>query len=420
MATTPEATSAKIATPSGPTATATATVADGKISAIQLLNPGSGYTAAPTVSFVDAGGFGAFATAHVSVGKVTSIDVLSGGQGYDAATKVEIYLDGGPAFLHYAMLPSPSPLQASESAKSTPSTLTLVATNAGSEEVQIESIAVTLPGPSQNAQDLTDSFSGVGVLVPVDSNGNKLWTATQQTGGGTFLLQPIEAASGQVGANSLTFIFDNILVNETPGECPIAIVEAASTLAQPLGHRNAPPVLLQKWPSQFSVTGPTAQSLSVVYSGSTLVYWVVTGSGVTCTLSYDPDGKGVVTKPVANADSVTAGPLTNPNGVTFTIESSIVIPGQQNPFHTQNQVQVAVIPNPTIDFNIAANPVIPGQPLTFTLSWNLVDVSNFQITANDGPGGSVHTLPVPFSPKGTFVVQPAASTVDYVLQAIAD
>jgi hypothetical protein len=53
--------------------------------AVVLVDGGSGYTSAPTVSFTG-DGTGATATAVVTDGAVTSVTVGSGGTGYTTAT----------------------------------------------------------------------------------------------------------------------------------------------------------------------------------------------------------------------------------------------------------------------------------------------------------------------------------------------
>ena len=69
----------------GSGATATATCASGVITQINVDNPGSGYTTAPTVSIVGSAGSGAVATANISGGAVTSFTISKGGTGYPTA-----------------------------------------------------------------------------------------------------------------------------------------------------------------------------------------------------------------------------------------------------------------------------------------------------------------------------------------------
>lgn len=66
-------------------ATATATFAAGAVTGCTMTNQGSGYVAAPAVTFAGGGGSGAAATANISGGQVTGITVTNGGSGYTSA-----------------------------------------------------------------------------------------------------------------------------------------------------------------------------------------------------------------------------------------------------------------------------------------------------------------------------------------------
>ncbi len=71
-------------------ATAVATNTSGFITGIRVVNPGNGYTTAPTITVSGGGGSGATASATVSGGKVTSITVTDAGSGYTSAPTVTI------------------------------------------------------------------------------------------------------------------------------------------------------------------------------------------------------------------------------------------------------------------------------------------------------------------------------------------
>jgi hypothetical protein len=399
------------------TATATATVVGGAIIGVAINSPGTGYTGTPSVSFLDDNGAGAYAKAQVTNQAVTAISVLKGGHGYSDSTTVAISLDGGAALLTYAILTNPDPLQVPQYSGQT-SRLTLDVSNSGSEIVNCASIVVTLPGPSQNAQDLTNSFVGIGVQVPLDQQTQQpTWQVSQS--GGEFTLTPLTMAAGQIGAQGVYFIFDNIAVNDQPGTCSISIAEIASTSVQPCGTRSAPPILLNKWPEQFSISDPTATPTSVNYGNPTVIKWMVTGSNVTCELLYDPDGNGQLTVPVANVGQYVSNNLTNPNPVVFTLQVTATVSGQSQPMILQEQVTVSVVPQPTVEFWITANPIVTGTPLTFTLNWSLVDVESFQITADDNATRTPYTLPVPFASSGSYPVTPHRLQTNYQLQVLS-
>ncbi len=401
---------------SGPSATAVATITEDYISQLTLTAGGSGYTGPPDILFNGGGGVGALAVATVTSGSVTALNLISKGRQYTSAPTVTISMDGGPALLSYGILPNPNPLQVPQS-NTQFSNLTLNVSNPGSAAVYCAAIVVTLPGPSEYAQDLTDSFIGIGVVVPLDSNNNPLWTSSQD--GGIFTLSPVSQAAGTIAGAGLHFIFDNILVNDSVGTCQVQIQEAGSTSVLPYGTRIAPNIPLQKWPPQFSMVGPTANPVQVSYNVSTQIGWSVVGSNVTCQLLYDPDGNGIQTFNVPNSGPQQSLPLTNPNGVIFTLQATCPVPGQSQPMIAQQQVAVSVTPNPIINLSITPNPVVSGQPVTFTLAWTLEDVTNFQITANDGPNGNTYTLPVPFSNPGSYIVEPRDLNVIYTMTVLS-
>lgn len=75
----------------GTTAQAVAgTVVNGFLAAIDVTNPGSGYTAAPAVTITDTTGSGATAVANVNNGQVVSITVQNAGTGYSQNPTITI------------------------------------------------------------------------------------------------------------------------------------------------------------------------------------------------------------------------------------------------------------------------------------------------------------------------------------------
>jgi hypothetical protein len=75
---------------------AAATAVLGKaVGSLTLTNPGSGYTSAPTISFTGGGGSGAAATATLATRVVTGVTLTSGGSGYSSAPTVSITGGGG-------------------------------------------------------------------------------------------------------------------------------------------------------------------------------------------------------------------------------------------------------------------------------------------------------------------------------------
>lgn len=402
---------------SNTTATATATVESGRVDTVTLLNGGFGYTSAPIVLFSsDGGGSGATASATVSNGSVTGVNLSEGGRGYTSAPTVQL-IETGPALLTYEMLPNPNPLQVPVDANQV-SILTLNVSNSSSTIFNCTALTVTLPGPSQFAQDLTDSFVGIGVQPPADQGGQTLWNHSRQ--GGRYTFTPVSDAAGAIGATGITFVFDNIMVNQSVGLCSVQVEESGSSSIAPYGTRDAPDIGLAKWPALFSMSGPSADPLEVEYGGNTTVNWSVIGSGISCTLLFDPDGNGIQQRHVKNVGTFNSPHLTNPSGsVVFTLQAILSVPGHSQPITQQQQISVALVSSPTADFSINPNPIVPGQPVTFTLRWRTRDVSSFEISANDGANGNSYTLPVPFSASGSYVVTPLRLNVVYTFTVLS-
>lgn len=81
----------RMASVEGTTAQAVAsTVVNGFLAAINITNPGSGYSVAPTVTITDTTGSGAVAIANVNNGQVVSITVQNAGTGYSQNPTITI------------------------------------------------------------------------------------------------------------------------------------------------------------------------------------------------------------------------------------------------------------------------------------------------------------------------------------------
>ncbi|HEY3343706.1 MAG TPA: hypothetical protein VGJ97_02195 [Anaerolineaceae bacterium] len=74
----------------GTGAAATATIANGVVTALTLVSPGTGYASAPSVSFVGGGGSGATATVTIAPGQVVGIQLTNPGTGYTSAPTVTL------------------------------------------------------------------------------------------------------------------------------------------------------------------------------------------------------------------------------------------------------------------------------------------------------------------------------------------
>jgi DNA-binding beta-propeller fold protein YncE len=260
-----------------------------------------------------------------------------------------------PALLTYALLAEPDPLRANARAR-----LTLVVSNGGRQLVTAESITVTLP-VGTTAKTLTANASGI-ATEPHDG-----WNVAQS--GGVFTLTPKNAAAAKIGADGLAFVFANVAVNDQPGTCVVEIGETASAPAQPRAFRTER-LPLPKFPARFELSALGASPTQLASGGSAVLMWH--GSPATYTLSYDPSGAKPVRAPVGNAGPYTARNLTKLPSVTFTLEASVTVPGEDQPLVLQRQV--------TVDVSTSA-PVIAaftgtlsgggGAPVQLELAWSV-------------------------------------------------
>jgi YVTN family beta-propeller protein len=285
--------------------------------------------------------------------------------------------------LAYALLTEPNPLQASADA-----TLTLVVSNSGRDVVTVESVTVTLP-VGTNAKDL---IANAGGIVTQPQSG---WSVAQS--GGSFTLTPDTPAAARVGPSGLVFVFANVAVNAQPGTSAVTFAELASSPSQPLEPRTAS-ASLAKFPQRFRLGELTATPANVASGGSTTVMW--SGSPASYTLAYDPAGAGPVTEPVANAGPFTARNLTNPAGVTFTLQATVTVPGQDQPLVVQRQVTVGVsVPKPAIAYFTGTLTGAGTPAARLVLAWSVRGV----------PSCSISGYPSLFNATDSMTIVPSAS-----------
>lgn len=225
------------ATASG--AAASATIANGAVTAITVSAGGTGYTLAPTVFIMDTGGgTGATSTATVSGGVVTAITVTAGGTGYTSDSTVVILL---PNASDLGSAPTETP---TDVPTSTPDTGSLPST------------PTTSP-----------SSGGIGQVAIDDPD-------LTQTGSGTRIINI--STRGKVGSTDDQALVGGFVVRGTPGTTIRVIVrglgpymsnaiDSSLLLADPkLEVRNAQDTVLatnDNWKVQFSATDPDPATL---------------------------------------------------------------------------------------------------------------------------------------------------------------
>lgn len=331
--------------------------------------------------------------------------------------------------LNYAVSPSPDPIQASPAAGNANTvTLSLAVSNSTGDYVTCNSITLSyLMGA--NAEDLSADASGTSVSLPPGWN-------FKNPSGGIYIFAPATEQAGQIGGQGLAFAIAGIKVNQQPGPFTITISEDASDSDAAPGQLEQPRfkyIEKAKFPAQFSVGDLLADPPTVSQGDSATLSWNGSGGSGSYTATYeiqyvDGDGdkitithpKNEPKEPLPPVGSYTIDDLvTNPT--VFYLNVRVQVTGQTHPLLFRRTAVVTVVrPKPAINsFTVAADPVVSGQPLSFTLAWNVSHVSDFQVVADDGPNGQWRRLEVPFSSKGAYVVYPRQLQTTYKLQVLA-
>lgn len=327
--------------------------------------------------------------------------------------------------LNYAINHTPNPIQASpRTGNPSTATLALVVSNSTGYTITCKSISLGfLVGT--NAEDFCADTTGISTSVPTG------WH--MDSSGGLFTFTPLTKEAGQIKGQGLSFTLSGINVNQEPGPFTVTITEEASDEDSVSEDSRCKDFSLAKFPAKFEVGELNADPTIVAQGGSTILSWSGSGSSGNYTATYvieylDANDnkvtishpKGEPTQPLPPVGSYQIDNLVN-NPTVFYLIVTVQVPGQPHPLVFQRQNPVTVIPpKPGIDyFNIAANPIVSGKPLSFTLSWGVSHVTDFQIVANDGPDGQSRRLDVPFSPKGTYIVFPRQLQTTYTMQVLS-
>jgi len=314
--------------------------------------------------------------------------------------------------LSYAVSANQDPIQASPQTGD-PSTVTLMIVVSNSTHTMINCQSISfgfLQG--KDAKDLFSDSTGIGTSAP------KGWSIKQS--GALFTATPDTAKDAQIGPDGLAFVFSGIQVNQQPGTTSMTITEV-TTNPKNTGTLDYP---LAKFPPQFEVGPLTANPPIVDEGSSTTLFWSGTG-GATYEIQYVDENDDTITithvrdeptQPLPSSGNYTVENLQVTPSMTFYLLVTLQIPGPSAPLPLQRECTVTVkAPKPAINsFTITANPIMPGQPLSFILNWDII--GSFQITANDGEHGTERVLPIP---KGatSYPVYPTQLTTTYTLTA---
>src|SRR2546421_3725294 len=194
--------------------------------------------------------------------------------------------------LRYALTTAPFPLQASpQSGNANIATLTLVATNATGKGVTLQGLIVTLP-VGDGAAELTADPKNIGPVPPANW---KLAGTQYPKDAVQYTFQPI--GDGTVGSQqALTFTFNNVALNRTPGTCEVVVMEGSNNCQPPACPTDT--LYLTKFPNGWgTVSFWTVPDPPIVpYDSGPTLYWSGP-AGATYTIEFYTPQTGVVNVP---------------------------------------------------------------------------------------------------------------------------
>lgn len=280
--------------------------------------------------------------------------------------------DESATLLQYALWTKPLPLTAGGKA-----TLTLTISNGSRNEVTCTKIKVTIPVGS-NAKDLAAS-SDIGYEQVTG------WDIVPDSG--TFTLTPA-AGSTVFKDASVSFVFNNIIVNDQPGTATLTIWETAKIGDDtPASRKGTMPV--PKFPATFELDGPRVTPDSIASGGTTEVMWQGSGGNATYVLGYDRgDGAGYKEYGVSHIGPHKAENLTISPYLFFTLKVAVLPSGETTPIELKKSVHVNVAPR---------KPAVTSASGTFVnerqvkLSWTTRNADQVRISG----------FATPFNPTGT-------------------
>jgi hypothetical protein len=127
--------------------------------------------------------------------------------------------------LHYVVTTAPFPLRAGTAGGGGRAALTVMGTNPAQNPddnpVSIQAVAIRLP-IGAGADQLTEDTAGIGPVAPT---GWKMLNPTISTGTALYVFRPATGDSVQIGAQSVEFTFNNVIVNAKPGSLGITVIE---------------------------------------------------------------------------------------------------------------------------------------------------------------------------------------------------
>jgi DNA-binding beta-propeller fold protein YncE len=287
-----------------------------------------------------------------------------------------------PTLLLYTLMTEPSPLQASpQSGNLTTAQLTIIATNDTAAGVPLQGIIVQFPVGDGQKQLTNRAIE----IQPVPPPGWKLAGTQYPTDAVQYDFQP--TGDGTVASQqSLSFTFNNVEVNRTPGTCEVVVTEGSNDCQPPVCPTKT--IDVAKFPAGWGTVAFWAEPDMIPSDGSTTLKWAGPG-GATYTIDYYTSATGPVHVPepgqknLSNQGqypSLTAPPLQLAQTTTFYLTVVDRINNQR--YEAQQQVTVTVEqPLPTIKSFIGQVEQVGGQNV-LVLNWETTHADHCQLTGD--------------------------------------
>lgn len=289
--------------------------------------------------------------------------------------------------LSYALVTSPQPLVAGESGE-----ISIIASNNIGDFVRIGQISVTLPGPGDAAEDLSNQSGSFSTSVPAG------WLdATDQTHPYTIIFKPDTATNTvRVGIDGLEFQIEGIDVNAQPGIVNLTISETHYEGDNSKAPQIGTTVLsCTKADAEFSL-GPLVANPPTLETGeSTVLEWSATGAA-----SYTLEPAALISVPeggLAPGVPVNSAPLSSNTVFTLTATSST-----SGSYLDARQAYVSVALPEVTRFAASATSVAPGHSIT--LSWSTQNATSVVLYANSvaiAQTDQVNCDAFPVTPEGS-------------------
>jgi hypothetical protein len=319
-----------------------------------------------------------------------------------------------PTLLTYQFTTEPLPLQASpKTGDAHTAMLTIVAANAGTEDVTLDGVMITLP-EGQKATDLTPHAGKATATWPPN------WTRKQNNlPPNVFLFRP-DKGYGTVGAGqALTFAIDNVEINSEPGIVDLQIAEESGGCLPP--DCPTQDLSITKFPDgwgevMFSVT----PSPIVSFGTPVTLHWAGPDKA-SYTIRYRAKGRG---KTVTGLGSRGSWPAQNDPKLKLEEDVTFYLDVVSGKYSAELPLAVEVVdsPLPTITRFEAA---WTGQRNRLIFTWDTQDadacfIGNISVptSSGDDPLTITPTADYPLRPSYTLRAQNRVGTVESKIRMV--